>query len=116
MPLKKIRKNLSSTEETPEQEEDQENQENDESSNAETPEKSEETQETASEDDPGKAKTYSLKDYLPETNIDGEEIGQRRPKLESKQKLKAMCFLSELNMNAIYFFCNEKMLVPKYRY
>jgi hypothetical protein len=55
-------------------------------------------------------KTYTLNDYLPEANSDGEAVGQRRPNLEPGQMLKAMCFLSELNMDAIYFFCNDKML------
>lgn len=69
-----------------------------------------EVEEVPFEEGAAPVKTYTLQDYLPESNSNGEAVGQRRPALEPGQKLKAMCFLSELNMDAIYFFCNEKML------
>lgn len=55
-------------------------------------------------------RAYTLKDYIPEETTGGVGILQRRPKLDPIQMMRAMCFLSELNMDAIYFFSNDKMM------
>lgn len=57
-----------------------------------------------------KSQGITLADFLPEETTGGVGILQRRPKLEPVQMMRAMCFLSELNMDAIYFFSNEKMM------
>lgn len=53
--------------------------------------------------------TGNLSAYLPEANETGDAVFQRRPNLPLNQKLRAMCFLSEINMDAFYFFCDRNM-------